>query len=203
MSRAETIEIPAARAQDSTDPEFPRLTSDEQKRLAAMLSALYPSAWRVGRRLGLSGAQADEIAQESFAVAARKLPSIEPGHERAFVLEVALRLANNIRRSLANRLEHVSDSADIPEPVDAQPLAEQTLVRKQRCERLDHVLDSMSDAHRDVLMLYEIEGLTLPEIAETLAIPRGTAASRLRRARAEFSRKVRKYATLCERTEKP
>ena len=35
-------------------------------------------------------------------------------------------------------------------------------------------------------MLYELEGLTSPEIAELLRIPLGSVASRLRRAREQF-----------------
>jgi RNA polymerase sigma-70 factor (ECF subfamily) len=37
-----------------------------------------------------------------------------------------------------------------------------------------------------VFVLYELEGFTLPEIAEALATPLGTATSRLRRARDNF-----------------
>jgi len=48
----------------------------------------------------------------------------------------------------------------------------------------------MSDTFWEVLTLYEIEELTVPEIAVALDIPEGTAASRLRRAREEFRRKA-------------
>jgi DNA-directed RNA polymerase specialized sigma24 family protein len=37
-----------------------------------------------------------------------------------------------------------------------------------------------------VFVLYELEGFSLPQIADTLQIPLGTATSRLRRARAHF-----------------
>ena len=52
----------------------------------------------------------------------------------------------------------------------------------------------MSDVLREVLTLYEIEELNLSEIAEVLDIAEGTAASRLRRAREEFSRKLGCFA---------
>jgi RNA polymerase sigma-70 factor (ECF subfamily) len=35
-------------------------------------------------------------------------------------------------------------------------------------------------------VLYELEGFSLPEIAEALQVPLGTATSRLRRARGNF-----------------
>jgi len=66
------------------------------------------------------------------------------------------------------------------------------------------VLLSMPDILREVITLYEIEELNLSEIADSLAIPEGTVASRLRRARVEFSRKVQRLATrMVHRKERP
>lgn len=59
----------------------------------------------------------------------------------------------------------------------------------------------MTEGLREVLALYEIEELTLPEIAAALEIPEGTAASRLRRARTEFSRKARQLGKRIARSE--
>jgi len=190
-------------ATGSASSEFPQLTGEEQGRLARMLQALFPAAWRVARRFGLSGAQADEIAQEAFMVAARRLSDIEQGHERAFVLGVALRLASNACRRLAHRLEQVGETEDAPEPADTRPLAEEVLTHRRLCEALDRIFNSMSAALGEVLVLYEIEELTLSEIAEALDIPENTAASRLRRARSEFSRRAQQHASLRERLEEP
>lgn len=187
-----------SQVEDSAVAKFPQLAGNEQLRLGWMLRSFYEPTWRVARRLGLTGAQSDEIAQEAFMVVARKLAQIESGHERAFVLGVAIRLANNERRRAAQRFERVNEHADAPEPVDRQPLAEQAMALKQRCEQLDRILDSMSSLLREVLLLYEIEELTLPEIAEALEIPQGTVASRLRRARVEFRRRARAHAELEE-----
>ena len=53
------------------------------------------------------------------------------------------------------------------------------------------VLRQMSDDLRTVFVLFEIEGMTVPEVAEVVGIPLGTAASRLRRAREKFRKVVR------------
>jgi RNA polymerase sigma-70 factor (ECF subfamily) len=156
-----------------------------------MLKAHFGSVWRVGRRLGLSNGQAEEIAQEAYVVAARRLDEISIEHERAYLLAVAVRMAGNARRRMHLRWEgHASDSCDAL-AIDPMPLAEQALARKQECAALDHLLQTMSPLLSEVLILYEIEELTLPEIAEVLQIPGGTAASRLRRARDEFLRRAR------------
>jgi RNA polymerase sigma-70 factor (ECF subfamily) len=48
----------------------------------------------------------------------------------------------------------------------------------------------MSEERREVFVLYELEGLTGPEIAKHLDLPLGTVASRLKRARADFEEGV-------------
>jgi RNA polymerase sigma-70 factor (ECF subfamily) len=57
---------------------------------------------------------------------------------------------------------------------------------------LQEVLDQMPLELRAVFVLYEIEELTMAEIAEAVGIPPGTAASRLRRARESFHAIVRR-----------
>jgi RNA polymerase sigma-70 factor (ECF subfamily) len=50
----------------------------------------------------------------------------------------------------------------------------------------DLVLSKVDPDLVEVFVLYELEGLTSPEIAELLRIPLGSVASRLRRAREQF-----------------
>ena len=194
-ARLETLRTPRADPQGSSDlTGFPSLTVEQEHRLAGMLNTHFASVWRAGRRMGLHHAQAEENAQEVFAVAARKLNCIEQGHERSFLLGVAVRFAANARRKMALRFEQLAIDPQEHEATDAMPLAEELLAQKQQRSLLDTILLSMSDVFREVLTLYEIEELNLPEIAEALEIPEGTAASRLRRARAQFIRKIERFA---------
>jgi RNA polymerase sigma-70 factor (ECF subfamily) len=57
-------------------------------------------------------------------------------------------------------------------------------------ELLDGVLDQMDESLRATFVLHEFEEMSTAEIAEVLSIPRGTVASRLRRARTEFRERV-------------
>jgi RNA polymerase sigma-70 factor (ECF subfamily) len=166
-----------------------------------MLNSHFDSVWRAGRRMGLPDAQAEDNAQETFAIAARKLDRVEHGRERAFLLGVAVRLAVNARRRVAERLELLVFNREDHENPDGTPLAEELLEQKRQRAFLDQILESMSDTFRQVLTLYEIEELTLPEIAMALEIPEGTAASRLRRARKEFRRKIARFSASAARFE--
>src|SRR6185436_13564520 len=72
------------------------------------------------------------------------------------------------------------------------PSPEELLDQKRARELLDALLDAMTVELREVLILQEGEGMTLSEIAAALEIPLGTASSRLRRAREEFRRLLRR-----------
>ena len=67
-----------------------------------------------------------------------------------------------------------------------EPNAEQLLERRQARALLDQLLDEMPEDLRVVFVLFELEELSTPQIAELCALPIGTVASRLRRAREEF-----------------
>jgi RNA polymerase sigma-70 factor, ECF subfamily len=60
---------------------------------------------------------------------------------------------------------------------------------------LSVVLKKLTDEHREVLVLREIDQLSYDEIAEVLDLPRGTVESRLHRARAELRAKLQEYET--------
>jgi RNA polymerase sigma-70 factor (ECF subfamily) len=152
--------------------------------LRTLLDRHHGEIWRVVRRLGVPDASAEDVAQQVFVVAASKLDALEKGRERAFLFGIAVRLAANHRRTSALRHESASDEMD--ELVSETPHADELLDRKQLRELLDEVLDSLPQDMRTVLVLFELEELRLDEIALLLGIPRGTAASRLRRAREAF-----------------
>jgi RNA polymerase sigma-70 factor (ECF subfamily) len=64
------------------------------------------------------------------------------------------------------------------------------LMRKRLRAQLDRALACLWDEQRSVFVLYELEGFSVPEIADLLTLPLGTAASRLGRARARFAEAV-------------
>jgi RNA polymerase sigma-70 factor (ECF subfamily) len=161
-------------------------TKREPSGLRPLFDAHYPSIWQLLRRLGVRQAQLDDAAQEVFWVAARRLGDIKPGSEHSFLYGVALRVASQeVRRQAAamplSALEHG------PPLADERPWADEQLADKQARLLLDEALAALPLDLRAVLVLHELEGLDVPQIAEIETIPVGTASSRLRRAREEFS----------------
>jgi RNA polymerase sigma-70 factor (ECF subfamily) len=155
-----------------------------------MAEQCFQFTWRSLRRLGVPEAAVDDAAQRVFEVATRKLASIRPGAERAFLFNTAVRVASSMRRHTATRRE-TSDEA-LEEHVDPAPRPDDATERKRQREQLDALLDALPMELRTVFVLFELEGLSSVEIGVLLDIPTGTAASRLRRAREHFQAEVKR-----------
>jgi RNA polymerase sigma-70 factor (ECF subfamily) len=163
----------------------------DHARVALLLRGHFRDVWRMVRRFGVPESCADDAAQEVFIIAARRLSDITAGSERPFLLATAVRVAANLRRALGTRRECAEDE-QAQEGVDPRPSAEALLDQKRLRQLLDRVLDALSDDLRVSFVLYELEGLSSPEIATLLRIPLGTVASRLRRGREAFELEVRR-----------
>jgi RNA polymerase sigma-70 factor (ECF subfamily) len=156
-----------------------RPTEVDRVRLERIFNDHHATVWRALRRRGLAPDAAEDATQETFLLAAERLADIQPESERAFLIATALRMAHSLgRKTVRWQLddemdERLSGSRDAGE-------------RRADMQLCDLVLSKVDPDLVEVFVLYEIEGLTSPEIAELLAIPLGSVASRLRRAREQF-----------------
>ncbi|HEV8246007.1 MAG TPA: sigma-70 family RNA polymerase sigma factor [Polyangiaceae bacterium] len=168
----------------------PDTPTERQARLQRMIEADYRLIWRLLRRLGVPSDGADDATQQVFLIAAERLDDIREGSERAFCFGTALRLAQSMKRRHAR--EPASDTGDLnPSPL---PNPEELADRKRARELLDQILEDIPADLRTVFILFELEDLTSPEIAELVGVPVGTVASRLRRARDRFQALVAERA---------
>ena len=94
-------------------------------------------------------------------------------------------VASSEKRSFARRREVLTGGEEV-DVRDSRPGADELIDRRRARELLEELLESLDLDLRAVFVLYELEGLTTPEIARCLELPVGTASSRLRRAREEF-----------------
>jgi len=170
----------------------PLARSEDEARLRSLVDRYLDFTWRSLRRLGLSPDAADDAAQRVFVVVHERLADIQPGCEKAFLFKTAVRVASTARRTYARRRE-VLGGAETFESLDPAPRADELLDRQRARALLEEFLDGMEMELRVVFVLFEIEGLKMSEIAATIDVPEGTVASRLRRARAEFQSRVKRY----------
>lgn len=142
------------------------------------------------RRLGVAESDLDDAMQELLSVLAERVSDIEEGKEKSFVMGTAFRIASEHRRRRVRRREVTEDQA--PELADVAADLE-TLPDATRARALlDRLLDEMPLDLRAAIILVDIEERSLDEIADILSIPRGTAASRVRRAREDFDGRVKR-----------
>ena len=164
-------------------------------RLEQMFRAHHELIWRTFRRLGLPPEVAADATQQAFLIAAERMADIRQGSERAFLVGTALRLSRTIVRR--NRRVDLEDDMDLRAATGRQ--AEELTDQRRAVDLMDRVLSRMDSDLLTVFVLFELEGVSTAEIATLLGIPKGTTASRLRRAREAF----RNEAARLERALRP
>lgn len=164
-------------------PPVPRV--DGASRLRAAFDTHYNFVWRSLRRLGVWPGSVDDAAQEVFMIFSRKVDLVTPGAEKSYLFGTALRVASDTRRAQSRR-DHGNDAA-LDRAADPSPTPDAALGDARARALLQQILDDLPLELRAVFVLVELENLSAPEVAQTLEIPAGTVASRLRRARELFS----------------
>jgi RNA polymerase sigma-70 factor (ECF subfamily) len=161
------------------------IATDERRkaRLEKLVRDHHAFVWRSARRLGVRPADLDDVVQEVFLMASRNLDAIE--QERGYLFRTCVFVCAHARRTLQRRREVVDDER-LGAEIDAGATPEESLETNQARARLQAVLDAMPKDLNTVFVLFELERFTMAEIADTLNLPPGTVASRLRRARETF-----------------
>ncbi len=154
--------------------------------------------WRSLRRLGVPEADASDAAQEAFLVAHRRLSEFESRAKlTTWLFRICLYVASDHRRRARVRRE-VHDELTLADEPDTGLDPEADRSRREGLALLETALGKMSLEHRTVFVLFELEGLTTPEIAELLELPLGTVHSRLRRGRQLFEAFVERRSRTLE-----
>jgi RNA polymerase sigma-70 factor, ECF subfamily len=138
--------------------------------------------FRVLIHLGVPERHAEDACQEVFVVVNRRLSECTDGTNlRSWLYAIAWRVAAAHRRKATNRLEVPTSQPGIELSTAGDSAA--LLDEHRRLERLDRALDTLSDEQRMVFVFYEIEQMTMREVADTVGCSLNTAFSRLYAAR--------------------
>ena len=156
--------------------------------------------WRALKRHGVHEREIEDVCQEVFLVVHRRLGEFEGRSSvRTWIYGIALRVALAHRRKAHLRREVLDDAGaeQVPDE-DSVNLFEQTS-HKRTLELASYALSQMDADKREVFVLYELEGLTMAEIAESQEVPESTALSRLYAAREEIQRFIQKMQAAAQR----
>ncbi|MGE0755974.1 MAG: RNA polymerase sigma factor [Pirellulaceae bacterium] len=129
--------------------------------------------------------EAEDVVQEAFVQAYVKLDTFQGSsafytwlYRIAFNTAVSRKRRKRLATSVDSNREQVGD-----EPVDRGDAPDARLLREEQAARVQLALAQLSDEHRAILVLREIDGLEYEAIADALEINVGTVRSRLHRAR--------------------
>jgi len=154
-------------------------TASSRLPIGELFSTCLPFVWRNLRQLGVQEADLEDQSQEVFLTAHRRYEEWDGQHPRAWLYAIVRRCASAYRRRSHRR--HESPVETLPERSDVRdPSARAEL------ECLFRVLDGLDEEKQEVLLLYEVEGMSMREIAEAVLCPLNTAYTRLYAARREL-----------------
>lgn len=148
--------------------------------------------YRVALSLGHRRAEAEDLMQDTFLAALEGIGRFEGRSSfRTWLTAIAFRQSSRHHRYRALR---AMEPFDETQAGAAAP--HETGVRQERRLDVHAMLDTLSDDHRAVLVLRELQGMSYDEIAATLQVPRGTVESRLFRARNLLRERFEEYQTV-------
>jgi RNA polymerase sigma-70 factor (ECF subfamily) len=156
---------------------------DVDDRLTRVFDTHHERLFRLARRLSGSHDDARDLVQETFVRVARRPASLPVGHdsEQAWLIRTLVNLSRDRRRRAVVRLRHA-----VVHPPDATPGSpEAGYVARMAIER---ALSELGARRRAIVVLHEIEGESVNQIALTLDIASVTVRWHLSRARRQLCR---------------
>ena len=161
--------------------------ADDSARLGSLFDAHHQRLYRLARRLSRTGEDASDLVQETFLRAARHITSVPPGagSEEAWLVRVLINLARDRWRQQAVRKRGADDVAFTTTPVMAD--SESAVLAKSI---IWQALERLHPRRRAIIVLYEIEGATIPAIARLLGVAAVTVRWHLSIGRRELAAAV-------------
>ena len=169
---------------------MPEASPDFRQQALAHVDALYNFALRLSKR----PPDADDLVQETYLRAFRFAHRFEPGtHLRAWLFQILRNTFLTFYRRASHELaifdrEAANGMEDAWQPEAVAASAATAL-------DLERALGELPEEFRSVVLLADLEGFALGEIAEIMVSPIGTVKSRLFRARRLLRRRLADYRT--------
>jgi RNA polymerase sigma-70 factor (ECF subfamily) len=159
------------------------LTEADRRRFEEIFLPHLDSAYSLARWIIQHHQDAQDVVQDAYIRAFRGFHRFRGGNSRAWFLTIVRNTAYNWLNCHAPEAKLIpydeekhAEIISINEPKDA-------LVYEGQKEHLQRALERLPLEFREIIILYELEGLSYKELAAALGIPVGTVMSRLSRAR--------------------
>ena len=157
---------------------FSEAESDAGERLATLFDAHHRRLYALACRMCRTREDARDCVQETFLRAARNPGSVPAGAEEAWLVRVLVNICRDGWRRQA-----VRDRAPLEEPAHSKDQESEVIARAL----VRMALDRLSPRRRAILILHELEGSGIPEIAALLGVAPVTVRWHLSRGRKQMA----------------
>ena len=135
--------------------------------------------------------EAEDLTQDTMLRAHQGLASLKnPTRLKAWLYRIATNICYDRFRQTSRRRPPLSldpGDQDTPAgPADDAPRLDKVMEQKEMSACVQDYMAGLSDSYRAVILLYDVGGLTNPEIAKMLGVSLATVKIRLHRARARL-----------------
>jgi len=137
--------------------------------------------------------EAEDVVQDAFVQAFVKLETFQRASAfYTWLYRIAFNVAVSRRRRRRPEVS-VEQTRELTgaEPMGDDPAPEDRLEQEESVEQVHAALAELSEEHRAILVLREMEGFCYERIVEVLELPVGTVRSRLHRARLQLREQLK------------
>jgi RNA polymerase sigma-70 factor (ECF subfamily) len=165
---------------------------NRSRTITALFDELADGVYTLAVRLLRDGHLAEDVVQETFLAAFRKLSAYRgEGPIAAWIYRIGYRKSIEAHR---RRRDEPEDPAVMARSAARlAPSAEQEVFRSELIVTLDRAIDGLSEPLRAVFVLRDVEGLNTAEAATALAVSESAVKMRLLRARKELRKSLKEY----------
>ena len=170
-----------------------RAQRGEQEAFQVLVERYQSLVYTLALRMVSSPEDARDVAQEAFVSAWKALPKFRMDAKfSTWLYRLTMNAATDLlrRRKKEREDRSLDDEAVAVGVADPTPSPQELAEQKERREILRRCIAQLSDNHRKILLLREVNGLDYAEIGEVLELTPGTVKSRLARARRELREKL-------------
>lgn len=136
--------------------------------------------------------EAEDVVQEAFIQAYLKLAKFQQNSQfYTWLYRIAFNTAisRKRRKRVETSVDRNREQAGV-EPVDGGDAPGDQMIRDEQAALVHKALAMLSDEHREILVLREMDGCDYEQISELLSINVGTVRSRLHRARMQLKERL-------------
>jgi RNA polymerase sigma-70 factor (ECF subfamily) len=160
------------------------LTQADRKRFEELFLPHLDAAYNLARWIIRHDQDAQDVVQNAYVNAFKGFRRFRGGmNGRAWLLTIVRNAAYDWLRRSASGEKLIPYDEERHADIISMNEAKETPTSDDRMQRLELALERLSPEYREIIILYELEGLSYKELATALDIPVGTVMSRLSRAR--------------------